>query len=368
MGTLGRLAAGAQHQHRVAVQHHLVGQVGHLADDPDVADHRWHRGHRALHVDGERRQPARVDGADDDVGGQLALVGAYAAHPAARDHEVERLRAGQHGHPPGLQPGGQRLRERPHPARHGPGPEVLLDVGPHPHPRRHVAQVVALQGRAEPGHLAQAVVLERLLQHLVHRQAGREQGLGVLAGVLGRPGALQPVAAQRLPVVGEGVDVRRPLGAEPGPEALHRGHLVTAAAAGEVQHGLVLEDVAAQGLHRHQLDLALQRPPGLAEQVAHHRGEQRVGRSGVPAEAVLLDVADGSAEVLRALQDGHLVADLGQSRGARQPAVPAADHHHSRHGGHPRGWLLTRALRRVPPGRRPGSGSGVTPRRSPVPP
>ena len=144
----------------------------------------------------------------------------------------------QHGDPAGLQPGGERVGQRAHPAGDRPGAEVLLDVGPHAHPGRHVAQVVALERHRVARQLAQPLVLERLLDQLVQRQPGGEQRLGLLARVLGREGPLEPVPAQRLPVVGERVDVGRPAAAEPVAEGAVDGlDLGGAAAAGQVEHG-----------------------------------------------------------------------------------------------------------------------------------
>ncbi len=102
-----------------------------------------------------------------------------------------------------------------------------------------------------------------------------------------------------------------------------------AAATGQVELGAVLEDVAGDRLDRDQLDLLLQGAAGLAEEVTQHGGQERVGRPGVPAEAVLLDEAHRPTEPWSGLEQGHVVAVLGQPGGARQPAVPPADHHHA---------------------------------------
>ncbi|MEO2002758.1 MAG: hypothetical protein ABGY41_01505, partial [Candidatus Poribacteria bacterium] len=76
------MAAGADHEQRVAVQHHLVRQVGHVALETDVADHRRDRGHGALHERCEGGEAPGVDGDDDLVGVDVALVGAH-RHGAA---------------------------------------------------------------------------------------------------------------------------------------------------------------------------------------------------------------------------------------------------------------------------------------------
>ena len=212
MGARGRLAAGAQHEHRVAVQDHLV-RAG-RAPSPTMP--RWQTTGGIAGIvrstigasAGSRRGSIAHD---DVVGVDDAAVGADADDPAAGELEVEGRSGEQHGHAARLQARGQRVGQRAHPAGNRPDAEVLLDVGPHAHPGGHVAQVVALERhRVAPRPVAQPLVLERLLGELVQRQPGGEQGPGVLARVLGGEGALEPVAAQGLPVVGERVDVRRP--------------------------------------------------------------------------------------------------------------------------------------------------------------
>ena len=72
----------------VAVQHHLVRQVGHLADEAEVADHRRDRRHRARDVGRQRRQPPRVDRADDHVGVEARRGRCRRRRPGRRPAEV----------------------------------------------------------------------------------------------------------------------------------------------------------------------------------------------------------------------------------------------------------------------------------------
>jgi hypothetical protein len=90
--------------------------------------------------------------------------------------------------------------------------------------------------------------------------------------------------------------------------------------------------VLADRVERLQVELALQRTARLAEQVADHGGEQGARGAGVPGEAVVLDRGQGAAEVVGTLEEGDVVAQLGQPRGRCHAAEPATDHHHARHG------------------------------------
>ena len=118
----------------------------------------------------------------------------------------------------------------------------------------------------------------------------------------------------------------------------------------QLHRGEVLEAVLADHLERLQLaDLLLQRPAGLAEQVADHGRKHGGLRPGVPGEALVLDGAQGTAQHPGPLQQGDLVAELGQSRGAGHPAEASADHHHA-HGGNPSGGSGSRHRRPATPG------------------
>jgi hypothetical protein len=98
-----------------------------------------------------------------------------------------------------------------------------------------------------------------------------------------------------------------------------------------------LEAVLADRVERLELDaqLGLERPAGLAEEIADHRRHQ--GRRGrrVPGEAALADRCQRATEVRGSFEQRDLVAELGQPGGRRHPAEPATDHHHPRHGRQP---------------------------------
>jgi len=91
------------------------------------------------------------------------------------------------------------------------------------------------------------------------------------------------------------------------------------------------EAVLADHVQRHQLQLALDRPPGLAEQVPHDSGEQRVRRARVPGEAVLGDRGQRAAEGGGPLDQRDVVAELREAHGGGQ-ATEATAHHHDPHG------------------------------------
>ena len=79
------------------------------------------------------------------------------------------------------------------------------------------------------------------------------------------------------------------------------------------------------------LQLPLDRPTALAEEVADHRGHQRRRGPGVPREAVLADRGHRAAEGVQPLEHRDLVAELGQPGRRGQAAEPAAHHDHPRH-------------------------------------
>ncbi len=88
----------------------------------------------------------------------------------------------------------------------------------------------------------------------------------------------------------------------------------------------------ADHVERHEVELALQRPAGLAEEVAQDRRQQRGGRPGVPGEAALGLDAQGPAEGGRPLQQRDVVAQLRQPHRRGEPAEAPTDHHDARHG------------------------------------
>jgi len=124
--------------------------------------------------------------------------------------------------------------------------------------------------------------------------------------------------------------VVHPLLPEAAPEDLERLEL-GGAAGREHQRAAVLEPVLPQAVQLDKLELLLQRAAGLAEQVAHDSGQQRVGRGAVPLEPFGRHRCQGPAE-LADLHQGHVVAQLGQAEGAGQTTETAADHHHPGHG------------------------------------
>ena len=81
----GALPPVRTHQGRVAVQDGLVGEVGHVAGETDVADDRGDGRDGALHVDGERGQLPRVDRHHDDVGVERPRRRCVRRAPGRRD-------------------------------------------------------------------------------------------------------------------------------------------------------------------------------------------------------------------------------------------------------------------------------------------
>ena len=281
----------------------------------------------------QRGQPAGVDRHDDLVGVDRRRCSVRT--PATRPPEISRSRAGggeQHGHAARLA-AARRARRPASPSRRGPSRRRSSarrrSTCPSTRARCAGRGPRAPSGSRRP--VAQPLVLERLLGELVQRQPGGEQGPGLLARVLGGEGALEPVAAQCLPVVGERVDVRRPA-ARPAP-APRRRRPPRSGRRGCRRAGRARcrprRRAGATGSTGTSSTSFSSGAAGLAEEVAQHGGQQRVRRPGVPAEPVLLDEADRPAEPWSRLEQGHVVADLGQPGGARQSAVPAADHHHA---------------------------------------
>ena len=94
-------------------------------------------------------------------------------------------------------------------------------------------------------------------------------------------GPLEPLPAQQLP----GVAVRRhvvdPLPSEPRAEGVDGLELGGARPAGEREPRAVGEPVLADQVEGLEVDLPLERATGLAEQVAHDRREQQIGRAHV---------------------------------------------------------------------------------------
>ena len=232
-------------------------------------------------------------------------------------------------------------------ARHRPGAEVLLEVVQDAEPRRHVAGVVAALDGVVGGEGPQPGVLEAPLDGLVEHEPAGQQLLGRLRQPLDAGGPLEPVAAQQVPRLGLVVDVVDPLAARGVPAALarldrpallvlggaeglvDRGELGGAAAGGQPQHGAVGEAVLAHRVDRHQLELALQRAAGLAEEVAQHGRERGGGRAGVPGVAVLLEQPERPAQRGAGLDQRDVVAQLGQACRRGAAGQPAPEDHHA---------------------------------------
>ena len=102
---------------------------------------------------------------------------------------------------------------------------------------------------------------------------------------------------------------------------------------GQVELDAVGEPVVADRVDgRPGRPRTLERPAGLAEQVAVDRrqGEQR--RPGVEAEAVAGEPAELAADVAGLLADGDLVAERGQPRGGGETAHARTDDDDLGHG------------------------------------
>ena len=252
-------------------------------------------------------------------------------HPPAPQHQVAHLAGGVHVDLARRQPCGQGLGQHAHAAGHGPRAEPLLDVRRHPDPGRHVARVVALREAGVQRHQPKPVVLEASdpPRHRLAAPEPRGQRRGQVVGV---PRPLEVLAAQHLPVVGVGVDVVGPPRAEPGAERVDGLDLRRPGARRQPDGGAVGEPVLAQHVQLDQVELALGRPSRLAEQVAHHGREQGVRRPAVPREPVALDGHERAAEPRSALEQGDLVAGLGQAGSDGHPPEPAAHDGHPRHG------------------------------------
>ena len=229
-----------------------------------------------------------------------------------------------------------------HPAGDRPDAEVLLDVGPHPHPGRDVARVVAVHQRVGSSATSRSRsslnALVTTLCSVVRVRSTRvawpcRRGRGTRAAP-GRRGAARPTSRRSECTWSTHCCPR------PAPSAcVDRLELRGPAARRHREHGAVVEAVLAHRLDRHQLQLALEGPAGLAEQVAYD-GRQR-GRRGarVPPVAVALDEPDRAAEPVEPLDEGDLVALLGQpGRGRRTPEA-TSDDHDARHAA-----TLTRSL------------------------
>ena len=249
---------------------------------------------------------------------------ATAATRPDRSTRSVTARPGQHGHLAGLEPGGQRGRERAHAAGGGPGAERLLQVGVHAEPRRDVAQVVPLRLEPVPGDQAQPLVLELLAEPLVQHLTAVEDRAHVLRQVVGVPRHLEVVATQHLPVVGVRRNVVDPALAVPGLEGVHGGDLGRPGPTGELHGRAVLEAVLADDLDGRELELLLDRAAGLAEEVAHDGGQQHRRRSAVPAEVAGGLRGERATEDVALLDEGHRVAELGQPGSGCEPAEAAS--------------------------------------------
>ena len=85
----------------------------------------------------------------------------------------------------------------------------------------------------------------------------------------------------------------------------------------------------AHRLDGDQVDLALEGPAGLAEEVAQDGGQGGRRGAGVPAEAVLLDEPERAAEPVAPLDEGDVVALLREAGGGRRTPEAASEDHHA---------------------------------------
>ena len=268
-----------------------------------MADHRRDRRHRAARRSGASAGSRR--GSIAQTTWSASTTPLAVRTPATRPPASTRSSAGVESStvtPRGSAVAGERVGQRPHPARHGPRAEVLLDVGPHPHPRGHVARVVTLEpASASVASSRSRSSLNAFCASPVQGQPRREQRPGLLARVLGGVRALEPVAAQRLPVVGERVDVGRPLRARPGAERVVDASIcAAAAAAGQVEHGARPRSGAgATGSTGTRSSSFSSGRPDLRNRSRSTAGSSVCGRPGVPAEPVLLDEAERAADARR---------------------------------------------------------------------
>ena len=266
------------------------------------------------------------------VGVQVAVGGPDRRHPSSAHDEVEGLGPGEHRDAAQLEPRGHRGAERGQATGDGPGAEALLEVDVDTGVHRCVAQLVAGHDEAVPGDQPQPLVAERPAQPLVQRLAPPQQVGQLARRDVGVEGPLEPLLAQQLPRLAVRRHVVDPLLPQARTQALEGRELGGSGTAGDPDRRSVAEAVLADRVERLQVELALQRTARLAEQVADRGGEQGARGAGVPGEAVVLDRGQGAAEVVGTLEEGDVVAQLGQPRGRRRAAEPATDHHHARHG------------------------------------
>ena len=180
---------------------------------------------------------------------------------------------GQHGRPCGS-PAGRRAPSptAAMPPGDRPGAEPLLDVRRHAGPGGHVAQVVALGDERVAGDHPQPLVLERpaqpLVQHLAAVEARGELAGQVRRGPRAPRGSRGAAPPSRRRTTRRGRPTRRP---SPGSSASNAASCAAREPPGTADRRAVLEAVLADHVERDQLQLALDRPAGLAEQVADHR-------------------------------------------------------------------------------------------------
>ena len=275
---LGSPAAGADHEHRVAVQHELV-RAG-RAPRPPGRGARRPAGSPASCA--RRTAPARAAGAGrprtpPTSAAMSPGVRGDGRDPALAHDQVGRRVAGQHGDPAGRQPLREGSGDPGHPALDRPGAEPLLDVRRRARPGRDVAQVVALGDERVRGDQSQPLVLEAAAQPLVQRLAAVQARRELAWQVVGSPGHLEVVAAQHVPVVGVRRRRARP-SARRGRARARRTPPSCAARDRRAPGPTSRPRTGARGPRSSgtSSQLPLQRPPGLAEQVAHHCRQQRV--------------------------------------------------------------------------------------------
>ena len=299
------------------------------------------RGHRALHHAAPARAAAGGRSRTTTWSASMTpLLGAHPGDPSAGELEVEGGGGEQHGHAARLQARGQRVGERAHPAGDRPGAEVLLDVGPHAHPGGHVAQVVTLERhRVARDQTRSRSSLNAFWVSLCRVSRVESRALVCLLACSAEKGRSSQSRRSASQSSANASTYAAQLRAQPLLRAQSIASIWAAAAAtGQVELGAVLEDVCGRPARPGPA-----RPPSPAARPdLRNRSRSTAGSSvcvGPESQRnpSCSTIADRPTEPWSRLEQGHVVAVLGQPGGARQPAVPPADHHHACHGGHPTG-------------------------------
>ena len=247
--------------------------------------------------------------------------------PTLADHQVRDVHPGLDGDPPGREPVGQ-CRRRARPCRPRRSRRRSAARGRRPAPPRR-ARCAGRGPRPRTGSAAtwrSRSSLKRLLEPPMERLARVQARGDVRAAGRHGPRHLEVAAAQHLPVVGVGRRHGRPTGG-PGPGRARRtprsGRPGTRPGSrSAVASSKTCSRITSSGTRSISRSAG---PARLAEQVADHRRQQRRGGGGVPGEVAFDDRRERAAERRQPLQQGDLVAELGQPGGGRHAAEPATD-------------------------------------------